>query len=288
MKKLILTLLLAMGGFCSSFGQNPTIVYGTNGVRTYPTNQHAGKVTVGLNTNLTGFAANTGLQWNGSAFVWVASGSPTLNATNSNILFTPDGLTFKGTNAFNISFLGGTNSIITNGLGGTMSFFANGYGWNTNANKATADFLFKGSNSNGKITLHSQNGTMFATLSAQNSIDAGIQFGNLVGGNSLNVLYTSGSGATFDCVGVGMDFGVRAGNQMRFGIGSPIQPYLRLTNSTVWHDVNVSGASTNFLTNFANVFNRAYRFDASEHVVDVGNANTLFINVGQWKNGGGR
>lgn len=92
MKKLILTFLatLVMG-----FGlpaQNPTLVYGTDGLTMKPTNIHSGKVYVGLDTNLTGFASNTGIKWNGTAFVWDTfggSGLPTnwtWSAANPSVL----------------------------------------------------------------------------------------------------------------------------------------------------------------------------------------------------------
>lgn len=72
MKKFILAILAF--GVVILHGQNPTLVRTTNGLLNYPPNIISGSVRVGLNTNLTGFAAGTSLQWNGTTFVWASAG----------------------------------------------------------------------------------------------------------------------------------------------------------------------------------------------------------------------
>jgi len=91
MKKLLLSLILAMGMALGAHAQNPTLVYGTNGVIIIPPNQHAGKVTVGFtnspsfnNLSVTGILY-VGTIYTANAYITNQTWFATVNANNQTI-----------------------------------------------------------------------------------------------------------------------------------------------------------------------------------------------------------
>lgn len=244
--------------------------------------------------------------WDGSKYGWFipVGGGATPGGSDGDIQFNQSGV-LAGSNAFKIVF-SGNNSKVTNAAGGTVTITAGGTNLVLNGRRlvwgpdgtvnvvgSTTEIYLKASQSSSALVYASASGGRLFEVDLDDSGSGG--FGLSVGasgGKNFAIFNATGASSPIKLQALGSGVDLELSSQLgavvlgtNTGNTSAIVPFAMCTNGEWRFHKNVNGG-TNYMTNFVNVFTRAARMDASEHVVDSGNVNTLFINVGQWKNGG--
>lgn len=109
MKKLYLFLVMTVLFVAGALGQNPTLIYTTNGIAIYPAGRHVGVVTVGIST--VGAVNGNVLEFNGTTWVPAsisAAGGADIFSVSNNIFTAKN--TFRG----NIEATNGVNGSVSN------------------------------------------------------------------------------------------------------------------------------------------------------------------------------
>lgn len=172
MKKLYLSVMAFLCLFLSAFAQNPTLVYPTNGAQVYPNGRYAGKVTVGMDTNLMLFQGNTNIYFktglSGAMWSLTTGGTFTVKTIISDYI----------TNHFDIVTYTNINALIANI--GTLNVTNQNWAATVNAGGNTITNLAAGTTPDSAVTVGQMNATNsgFVTLGTAQTITGVKTFDN--------------------------------------------------------------------------------------------------------------
>lgn len=194
LKKLAFCAALFLSGI-AAYGQNPTLVYGTNGLDLYPSTTHAGKVTIGITTN--GAVAGQILLFNGTT--WTPAN---VSAAGGGDIFAASNNVFTANNTFR------KNLIATNSVDGSVT---NYMGMITLYGRKTDDlflqFIATNGAAAGTVTGDGANGFQLGTPTVQMHFNEAISVLSVFGGtyqwdiNGYNNTGNLSVGGTFNANG---------------------------------------------------------------------------------------